>query len=251
MLALGSLSWHHAGGRKCALERLGQQLLSSTLPAVERSMRSVGSYTWEASRFLCAQKYCRNLNPLLSCFRRDPADQVPFECFFISDLFNTLQVPLWAPPPRSPCVRVPHLSFGCCADGSLLVLHNGSKVSAPHAINTLKLLHSSCLVALFAAYPKKFSVKHQGPLLCIRLNCGLEFRGSYKTADVAERTSHVNTLRDIILFLFFSTSETTPFVIISEALITFLDSSFLDVSAGGNLCIWNKADSRITDQPEK
>lgn len=98
MLALGSLSWHHAGGRKCALERLGQQLLSSTLPAVERSMRSVGSYTWEASRFLCAQKYCRNLNPLLSCFRRDPADQVPFECFFISDLFNTLQVPLWAPP---------------------------------------------------------------------------------------------------------------------------------------------------------
>lgn len=44
------------------------------------------------------------------------------------------------PPPRShqrsPCVRVSHLCFGCCADGSLLVLHNGSKVTVAHAINT-------------------------------------------------------------------------------------------------------------------
>uniref|UniRef100_A0A7N6BC61 Uncharacterized protein n=1 Tax=Anabas testudineus TaxID=64144 RepID=A0A7N6BC61_ANATE len=34
---------------------------------------------------------------------------------------------LWVPvslPPRSPCVHVSHLSFGCCADGSLLVNAN-------------------------------------------------------------------------------------------------------------------------------
>lgn len=45
--------------------------------------------------------------------------------------------PLSSPPShqRSPCVRVPHLCFGCCADGSLLVLHNGSKVTVAHAIN--------------------------------------------------------------------------------------------------------------------
>lgn len=76
-------------------------------------------------------------------------------------LFYTHQVPVSLLPPWSPCVRVPHLSFGCCADGSLLVLHNGSKVSVPHTINTLKLHHSSCLQSVFVVYLKWFSLKRQ------------------------------------------------------------------------------------------
>ncbi|CAL8380250.1 unnamed protein product [Boreogadus saida] len=49
-----------------------------------------------------------------------------------SDPFRTLQ---WKSG-----IRV----CGCCADGALLVLYNGTKVSAPPTISTLQVLHSSC-----------------------------------------------------------------------------------------------------------
>lgn len=80
--------------------------------------------------------------PLWYIFCDVPGDHVQFKCFFSWILFFIYVPGPCAPTSflpshqRSPCVRVPHLCFGCCADGSLLVLHNGSKVTVPHAINT-------------------------------------------------------------------------------------------------------------------
>lgn len=115
-------SSHHAEGRKCALEWLGLQLSSSTLPAVERSV------------FLVPH-VCRPLSLLMFYTSFNWSSLIFFSRYHWFVLpFITLQ----PPPLLSPCVQVPHLSFGCRADGSLLVLHNGSKVSVPLAIHILK-----------------------------------------------------------------------------------------------------------------
>lgn len=157
------------------------------------------------------------------------------------------------PPPRSPCVQVPHLSFGCCADGSLLVLHNGSKVSVPHAISTLKLLHSSCLLPIFVVFLKMILYQASGLLMCAWWYCGLELRGSYKNhrcrVEAAWTSQAVNTLTDIILF---SLSE--PHLLYNLRSSSHLSWLF-SVSVADNLWsiryLRNKPDVRISDQPEK
>lgn len=121
-----------------------------------------------------------------------PENHVHFKFFFfhwLQSLFTSqvLVLPLSSPPShqRSPCVQVPHLCFGCCADGSLLVLHNGSKVTVAHAINTHSKFSSPAVsfASFCSFYQMMFFVALGGSHVHAVSCCGLELTGSYSTTN--------------------------------------------------------------------
>lgn len=146
-------SSHHAEGRKCALEWLGLQLSSSTLPAVERSV------------FLVPH-VCRPLSLLMFYTSFNWSSLIFFSRYHWFVLpFITLQHPPSCPPVCksliSALVAVQMALCWCFTMGLRSVCLLPSTYS--------KLLHSSCLVALFAVRPSWFSSTHH------RVNCYIVF----------------------------------------------------------------------------
>lgn len=192
------------------MQKAGNVLLSdypssSSCPSLKHQRRRWVAwllvYTMAAPCFLCTETSGTFRISLLWRLRHDPEDQVAFKwscvfcfCFFLF-LISYLYLHSRSPCPSPswpPCEQVPHLSFGCCADGSLLVVYNRPKVSVPHAISTLKLPHYSCPILIlflgfFFFFCKTIPQHASGQRMLSRWYGGFILGGSSKKPQIKHR----------------------------------------------------------------
>lgn len=138
---------------------------------------------------------CCDVSDMIQKIRLHLNDLVFFVFVFFLFLISYLYLHSRSPCPSPswpPCEQVPHLSFGCCADGSLLVVYNRPKVSVPHAISTLKLPHYSCPILIlflvfFFFFCKTIPQHASGQRMLSRWYGGFILGGSSKKPQIKHR----------------------------------------------------------------
>lgn len=181
-------SSHHAGGRKCGFEWLGRRLSSSTLPEVERSIHSLSWYGAQLPVFFVHKpptRWASTAFMFQTWSSRSGPIQIFLDYWFVSFFF--LQPP---PTPRSLCPSHPSIPPVCESLVSALVAVQMALcwcfTMGLRSVCLMPSTHSNFSTAAGFIYVLSQLIPEQasGFLMCTRLYCGLEIRGSYENPQM-------------------------------------------------------------------